>query len=311
MSDRWMARLSDYLDGELTPAENAQLEAHLAEDAACAAALDDLRRVVNRAQHLEDESPPRVEQIWVGIAERIGSTATRDKWVSRLSDYLDGEMSPAERGRLEAHAAEDEKFAATLESLRRVVHRARALDDSVPPQTQQMWVKIARRIGATPPTETAAGSVVGRLLPWRARRFSVSVPQLLAAGIALVLLSGAGSWLARGARSSGDELPTAGLDQAAAGGDSTQATFASVGATRYDEAVADLVKVLEEERELLKPETIRIVEENIAIIDRAIERSRQALVQDPESDYLRRHLEQTMRQKLTLLQRVTTISSAL
>ena len=90
-----------------------------------------------------------------------------------------------------------------------------------------------------------------------------------------------------------------------------QAGFGSVAITRFDEAVADLVQVLEEEREFLNPRTVRIVEENLAIIDRAIERSRQALMQDPESDYLRDHLEQTMRQKLTLLRRVMAISRAL
>ncbi len=81
--------------------------------------------------------------------------------------------------------------------------------------------------------------------------------------------------------------------------------FASIGATRYDQAVADLTRVLEEQRAFLDQETIDVLEENLAIIDRAIERSLEALQTAPQSDYLRSHLEQTMRQKMTLLQHAT------
>ncbi len=90
-----------------------------------------------------------------------------------------------------------------------------------------------------------------------------------------------------------------------------ETSFASVGAIRLEHAVADLTAVLEREREFLDPGTVRIVEENLAIIDQAIERSLRALSADPESEYLRVHLEQAMRHKLTLLQSVTAISSAL
>lgn len=236
-----------------------------------------------------------------------------DEWMDRLSDYLDGEMSPAERALLERHLAEDAECAAALESLRRVKMRAASLDDKHPAHARQMWRGIAQRIGATPPQEERDPAVAGVIRLWRTRRFSVSVPQLVAAGIALMLLSGGGSLVFRGAAERGVALPGGGgiADQAAVVPEVMQAGFGSVAITRFDEAVADLVQVLEEEREFLNPRTVRIVEENLAIIDRAIERSRQALMQDPESDYLRDHLEQTMRQKLTLLRRVMAISRAL
>ena len=234
-----------------------------------------------------------------------------DEWMDRLSDYLDGEMSPAERALLEGHLAEDAECTAVLESLRRVKMRAASLDDKHPAHAQQMWRGIAQRIGATPPQGEKDPAVAGVIRPWRTRRFSVSVPQLVAAGIAMMLLSGGGSLVFRGAAERSAALRGGMADQAAVVPEVMQAGFGSVAITRLDEAVADLVQVLEEEREFLNPETVRIIEENLAIIDRAIERSRQALMQDPESDYLRGHLEQTMRQKLTLLRRVTTISRAL
>lgn len=224
-----------------------------------------------------------------------------DQWTDRLSDYLDGEMSPAERARLEAHVDADPECASALDGLRQVVNRARSLDERVPATAQRMWTEIASRIGATPPAMEPQRAPA-RAGWWSGRRLSLSLPQLLAAGIALVLLSGAGAWMVR----SGRQAAPAVIPVAAG-----NVAFASVGATRYDEAVTDLAQVLEAERERLNPETVRIVEENLTIIDRAIAQARRALLDDPDSDYLRRHLEQTMRQKLTLLQQVTTIPGAL
>ena len=43
MSTHWTDRLSDYQDGELSPAENAACEAHLAECDACTADLAQMR----------------------------------------------------------------------------------------------------------------------------------------------------------------------------------------------------------------------------------------------------------------------------
>lgn len=233
------------------------------------------------------------------------------EWMDRLSDYIDGEMTPAERALVEARLAEDADLAAALEDLRRVMTQARALDDAVPRRVQQMWEGIAGRIGANvrDTTTPAVTTPPGRRW-WAVGRLSVSVPQLLAAGIAVMVLSGGGVMLWRGPTSPLDDAPL--VDGVTPQGTSgVEASFASVGATRLEHAVTDLEAVLEREREFLDPGTVRIVEENLAIIDQAIERSLQALAADPESDYLQGHLEQAMRHKLTLLQSVTSISSAL
>ena len=71
MSDKWTNRLSDYLAGELTAGERDELEAHLAACEECSATLDELRSVVARAQMLEDRPP--IDDLWTGIAARIGS----------------------------------------------------------------------------------------------------------------------------------------------------------------------------------------------------------------------------------------------
>lgn len=69
----WTDQLSDYLDGELPADEQAAVEAHLRSCAACAAVLNDLKRVVARAGTL-DARPPHAD-LWAGIAARIDGGA--------------------------------------------------------------------------------------------------------------------------------------------------------------------------------------------------------------------------------------------
>ncbi len=69
MHEEWTDKLSEYLDGELADAERYAVESHLAGCPTCAAVLEDLKRVVARAQAL-DSRPPRAD-LWGGIADRI------------------------------------------------------------------------------------------------------------------------------------------------------------------------------------------------------------------------------------------------
>jgi hypothetical protein len=69
MHEQWTDQLSDYLDGELSSEERAAVESHLRGCAACAAVLNDLKRIVAEAQTLEAR-PPQAD-LWSGIAARI------------------------------------------------------------------------------------------------------------------------------------------------------------------------------------------------------------------------------------------------
>lgn len=84
--DQWTDRLSDYLDGELRGAERAALEAHLTGCAACTVTLDELRRVVARAQALDDRPP--VADLWPAVAEQIGVSSGVQRVVSLAEHRL-------------------------------------------------------------------------------------------------------------------------------------------------------------------------------------------------------------------------------
>jgi putative zinc finger protein len=73
--DLMCERLAAYIEGDLSPAERAQADHHLAECAACAEALVELRAIANEAALLPPLTPSR--DLWAGIEARISTPVTR------------------------------------------------------------------------------------------------------------------------------------------------------------------------------------------------------------------------------------------
>jgi hypothetical protein len=217
-----------------------------------------------------------------------------DQWTDRLSEYLDGELKGSERAFLEAHIERCEDCQDALAGLRRVVVRARSLEDR--PPAADLWAGVAQRIGA--PTRTA-------VLPTR-RRFTFSLPQLLAAGIALSVLSASGAWMLFPAlqRVAVQPVPSA------PAGLSVTPVGAPSAAQSYDAAVHDLEQVLAEGRGRLDTTTVRVLEQNLALIDRAITEARRAVAADSANVYLNTHLAETMRRKVDLLRQAAALVAA-
>ena len=216
-----------------------------------------------------------------------------DLWTNRLSEYIDGELDNNERAKLEAHLATCGQCYATLAELRQVVTRAKSLSDT-PPATD-LWPNI--RAGLT------QGSEPRRHAPAMAsRRFSFTVPQLLAASIALVLLSGGSAWLALRQR------PTNTPESIAVTRAAGTRVASWTGST--DIAIGELEAALTQNEKRLDSTTVRIVRKNLAIINRAIAEARIALRNDPGNAYLNLHLADTMRRKVELLRRVNDMAAA-
>ena len=85
-------------------------------------------------------------------------------------------------------------------------------------------------------------------------------------------------------------------------------SFVSSTWNGYDAAIADLERVLDLHREQLDSATVRVLEENLRIIDAAIDEARRALEADPANSYLNGHLVNSMQRKLDLLRRVAALA---
>jgi len=143
-----------------------------------------------------------------------------DIWTDRLSDYLDSELTAAERAALESHLASCRECTATLAELREVVARAAAL--TARPPAADLWPGIEPRLQS------------GALLPFPAkpsRRFSFTLPQLAAAGIALMVVSGGGVWVLQHGGRATTMPPVAATNEPVVPASLTEDV-------RYDEAIA-------------------------------------------------------------------------
>ncbi|MDQ3136925.1 MAG: zf-HC2 domain-containing protein [Gemmatimonadota bacterium] len=221
-----------------------------------------------------------------------------DAWTDRLSDYLDDELDPAERAALEAHLLHCVACGAALADFKRIVMRARALEDREP--DRDPWPAIAARIGV----DAGLGPTADPRPARPRRRWSFSMPQLAAAGIGLMALSGGAAWLLH---------PVARTPLAVQGAPPTNLGIPAAvraPARDYDGAVADLERVLVEGRSRLDTATVRILELNLAVIDSAIVQASRALAADSANVYLNSHLVETMRRKLELLRQAAALVSS-
>jgi anti-sigma factor RsiW len=218
-----------------------------------------------------------------------------DQWTDRLSEYLDGELDDAERVALEAHLATCADCSALLTDLRRVVARAQALDDR--PPARDLWSGIADRIGVS--TDDLARR--------RARRrFSFTVPQLIAASLALVAMSAGAARLL--VRETAAPVRSVAADNSAT---NRLVSWAVKADSSADHAVADLRLALADGRRSgrLSAITVHRIEHSLAVIDSAIAEGTRALSVDPKSGYLNQHLADTMRRKMEFLREANRIAS--
>lgn len=252
----------------------------------------------------------------------------QDRWMERLSDYLDQAMDRPERESLETHLGECAACAAALDGLRRV--RARAKELSQAPVPPALWPRIEAAIARRqePAPVLRQGSRPG------GRRF-FSLPELLAACLAVAIVSGGVVYAflrhqtprvqpgpatltrATGTQTSPSAVGTGPVRERAAEPVAEPASRRGAGAvyaaraeeTPHEEAISELRTVLAHKRDQLDPATIRTLESNLAIIDLAIDQARRALAADSANTYVKEHLAETMRRRVELLQRATMLAS--
>ena len=208
---------------------------------------------------------------------------------SNLQDLLEGLLDSEAETEFREHLDSCPRCREELESLTELREELGRLPVEARPG-RDLWPQISWRMG-----QTQAPGLPPELPSGTGRRVSLPAWQLLAASIALIVISGGTVWavLAGRADMSG---PLGSTPRSQAQMVSLEDVYGG-----YDEAVLDLEAVLEQGREVLDPETIRVLEENLRTIDQAIRDAETALMNDPASTFLQRFLADTLRKKVDLL----------
>jgi len=200
-----------------------------------------------------------------------------------------------------AHGAEEDllgpELRTMLSSLPRSIPPERDLTAEIAAQT---WDSRERLPGASS-VGTEATERRRRFLPW----WSGQGLTLAAAAVALVVVTSAVTMvLVR-------EQAEVSSDNAATGPAFSQASYAGyqVIEDQYAAAIADLLAALEADRDRLPRETVRLIEDNLRIIDDAIRQSLAALESAPESLPLQQALMTSYERKLDFLRQATAITA--
>jgi hypothetical protein len=218
---------------------------------------------------------------------------TCDEVDPRLDDYLEGALAERDFQELELHLAGCEACREQERRLRALVAQAGALPRELEPG-RDLWPGIAECLEPR------------RVLPFPSRR-AAWLPAALAAAAAVAL---AVAWLAREGRlrQDGRQAASSPSGEARPAALSPGAGGALAAEREYAQAASALLAALQERRERLSPETLRTVERDLQVIDKALAQIREALAQDPGSGPLNHLLVSTHQKKVRVLQRVEKLS---
>ena len=228
-------------------------------------------------------------------------------WIDQFSEYLDGNLAAEPRRAVEGHLAGCSSCRSILHDLEALVAEAGTLGDSSP--KRDLWPEIAVAIGegievAPDPRDDVIELPTARSAPAAQPGISFSAPQLAAASVVLVVASAALTWWA------GPGVASRGVASPLPPVESQTAFVADVGAPAPE--LATELEVLEQALEgawgRLEPNTVRILEKNLGVIERAIEESIRALAVDPGNAFLLEHLDRAYREKATYLREAADIA---
>jgi hypothetical protein len=252
----------------------------------------------------------------------------------RLADYLEGDLTPADRRQVETHLATCVRCTALVRDLERIRAGAAELPELTP--SADLWGGIERRI------ETPVVRFTARPAPNVPARRRFERLQNAAIAAALVAVTAGVTYtltVARDAARFGNSqiavtqppaapdttIPTPPSRDAAqrdtispvpesvtppvsspsvtprAGQARTQAVRNAPASVTYSREIDRLRAIFLQSRSRLDPRTAAIIETNLKVIDDAIAQSKAALAQDPASRFLTDQLNSALDKKLELL----------
>ena len=201
---------------------------------------------------------------------------------AQINDLVDEALSQDELSRALQHISVCAECRSEVDVLRNMLHRVAQLPVSIEPSRDlrsDIWSKADRKT----------------LWNWRY--------PLSAAAILLIAISSAITLLVTRGEDDGPVIRSVETDNGT--------TVDLVDLEReYTGELEQLQRMLQQNRESLSPETVRILEENLRIIDSAIQEARNALANDPRSEMLGELLKSAYQRKLELLKQAARSSAA-
>lgn len=198
---------------------------------------------------------------------------------TQINDFVDDALNAAELDAVKAHVATCGDCQAEVSALRAMLHKIGTLPQSIEPERDlrpQVWAQTDRKT----------------LWHWRYPLAAAAIVLIAASSLFTLMLS----------RDNDTEAPTAQT--------TAPSTVDLVSIERqYAPEVEELQRALANNREKLAPETVRILEESLQIIDAAIAEARNALAQDPNSNMLGELLRSAYQRKLDLLKQAARTSA--
>ena len=184
---RIQEELSAYLDNELTPSRHEQIEAHLRSCDECSDMLSAFQENRQRIANIAHPVPPTLKE---GVMAQIHT-----QFQDELSAYLDNELAPAMRDRIETHLHSCEECSEMLSAFRQNRSQIKSLEHPAPASIENAVMAKIRQQAAQPHEEepTRAGWIpdIGRWMPDLGRWFFRPVTAGATGILTLVLILGA------------------------------------------------------------------------------------------------------------------------
>ena len=211
-----------------------------------------------------------------------------------LDELADGTLAGESKRALDAHLAGCPECRASEARMRALLARVEALPRALEP-ARDLWPQIADRIAASNVVPAGFAARGRRWVPLGAAAAAAALLIAVTAVVTAVLVRGERA--SRSAASVPAEVPGA-----------VQASLALADArSTYEAARRQLVGALESRRGSLSPATLKVVDDNLAIIDRAVREMEGALARDPGNRELPALLVAAYRQEIDMLQRAAAL----
>jgi hypothetical protein len=214
---------------------------------------------------------------------------------TRLGDYVEDTLGPAERHAVEVHLRECAACATLAGDLARVRQLAGSLDRLPPPAAA--WTRIAQQTGNSASSERRASA-------WRSSWVALAAAACLLLAVALIIVlrqEKAAREATRAAAPATLPAQTAPVAVAEHPELKTVAEELRLAEQHYENAIGGLEK-LANDRQVLDPQTAEALQKNLQVIDLAITESRAALKAHPASEPAQQSLFEAFRTKIALLQ---------